>query len=73
MEHAPDRQIVQSIRKQKPQVRLYRFFNMERDKHGEPFALCDVCVEKQRVPKGCLLNRIADGALMACKKCGARN
>jgi hypothetical protein len=52
-------------------IRLYRFFNFERDAYGEPFALCDVCLKSQPVPEQCYLNKIADRALLPCAKCGS--
>ncbi|HZT29746.1 MAG TPA: hypothetical protein VFA33_07685 [Bryobacteraceae bacterium] len=59
------------------QVRLYRFYNYAANRgqgrYGEPFALCDRCVERQPVPAHCQLYRLADQALMPCHKCGARN
>ncbi len=53
-------------------TRLYRFFNMAKDAHGEPFALCDEHRETQVVPEGCILNKIADRAAAACAQCAER-
>lgn len=51
-------------------IRLYRFFNWARDASGEPFALCDDCFKVQPVPESCYLNKIADKALLPCRRCG---
>lgn len=59
---------------QKPEVRLYRFYNWEKSRHGEPFALCDRHVKQQPVPGSCVLVKLADKALLGCIVCaeGAR-
>jgi len=54
-------------------VRLYRFYNYEAGKDGEPFALCDDCRKEQPVPEFTVLNLIAHVALAPCKKCAAEN
>lgn len=54
---------------QRAVVKLYRFFNMTADKNGEPFALCDDCKPKQRVPDSCILRLIAIGAVDGCVIC----
>ena len=54
-------------------VRLYRFYNMEKSRYGEPFALCDQCKPRQVVPAVCYLEKIADESVWACINCGARN
>jgi hypothetical protein len=41
-------------------IRIYRFFNFEKDAYGEPFALCDECRKKQPVPDGTILQRLDD-------------
>ena len=52
------------------EVRLYRFYNMELSRHGEPFALCDVCRQRQRVPGLCLIEKLANQAVLPCDRCG---
>ncbi len=54
------------------QVRLYRFFNIDADKYGEPFALCDGCKPKQPIPESCILSLIAIGAIDPCDLCGTQ-
>jgi hypothetical protein len=56
--------------KSKGAVRLYRFYNWEQNKYGEPFALCDACRPKQLVPDECVLHVIANQALWSCAICG---
>lgn len=50
-------------------VGLYRFYNWEVSKSGEPFALCEAHAESQVVPGNCTLEKIADGALRHCENC----
>jgi hypothetical protein len=54
-----------------PIIRLYRFYNWEQSKDGEPFALCDECALHQPVPEGCVIRKIANDALQPCNRCGA--
>ncbi len=55
-------------------VRLYRFYNLDKEKHGEPFAECDSHIEaykrgrKPAAPQ-LILEKIADDALWSCNKC----
>lgn len=51
-------------------VGLYRFYNWQVDKHGEPFALCDNHVKLQPIPEGCNLVKLADKATKACEGVG---
>jgi hypothetical protein len=55
------------------EVRLYRFYNWEQNKGGEPFALCDECHPKQPVPSGCFLYLLANDAVIPCTKCERTN
>ena len=48
---------------------LYRFYNMEASKYGEPFILCDKHYKNQKVPNNCTLNKIADKSNLPCIKC----
>ena len=50
-------------------VSLYRFFNSEVNKYGEPFALCATHAAEQKVPEACFLEMIAKEALQKCRKC----
>lgn len=50
-------------------IRLYRFYNFDEDKEGEPFALCDECIKKQVTPPYCYLHKIANDALIGCLGC----
>ena len=55
-------------------VRLYRFYNLDKDKNGEPFAECDAHIEayrKGRKPAApqLILVKIADEAVWPCNKC----
>ena len=47
-------------------VSLYRFYNWEKGRHGEPFALCEAHFEKQPTPSGCILQKLADNSLISC-------
>lgn len=47
--------------------RLYRYFNFEQERYGEPFALCDECYSNQPRPDGTTLVKIADGATGDCE------
>jgi hypothetical protein len=55
-------------------VRLYRFYNLDKEKRGEPFAECDHHIEafkrgrKPAAPQ-LILEKIADEALWSCNKC----
>ena len=49
------------------QARLYRFHNVEVDKYGDPFAMCDKCKESYRPPANCIMNKIADKAVEGCR------
>lgn len=48
-------------------VRLYRFYNVDRNQKGEPFRLCDECLKIQPVPLNCLLEKIADAPIGCCQ------
>lgn len=50
-------------------TRLYRFYNMDLSRYGEPFALCDAHADTQKIPSNCDLQKIADKAVQACAKC----
>jgi len=55
-------------------VGLYRFYNLDKEQHGEPFAECDDHVEeykRKRKPAApqLILEKIADQALWPCNKC----
>lgn len=54
-------------------VRLYRFFNFVKGKHGEPFALCDKHRAEQPVPPTCALEKISDKATEPCSFCEAND
>lgn len=55
-------------------VRLYRFYNLDKEQHGEPFAECDDHIDaykrgrKPAAPQ-LILEKIADEALWSCNKC----
>lgn len=55
-------------------VRLYRFYNLDQAKHGEPFAMCDDHMDaykKGRKPAApqLILEKIADQAVWPCDDC----
>ena len=52
------------------EVRLWRFYNIEEGKWGEPFTMCDSCRSEYRVPDGLVMNVVADGARGSCNHCG---
>jgi len=49
------------------QVSLYRFYNFEVNKHGEPFRLCEACRLRQPIPDVCQLELMAFEAVGACQ------
>jgi len=55
-------------------VRLYRFFNLDKNEHGQPFAECDDHIteyKRRRKPAApqLILEKIADEAVWPCNKC----
>ena len=55
-------------------IRLYRFYNLDEEKHGEPFAECDDHIneyKRKRKPAApqLILEKIADQAVWPCNKC----
>lgn len=46
----------------KGEVRIYRFYNYEFDRYGEPFALCETHRREQLIPQGCHLDRLEASA-----------
>jgi len=55
-------------------IRVYRFFNLDRNEHGQPFAECDDHIEeykRKRKPAApqLILEKIADEAVWPCNKC----
>jgi hypothetical protein len=50
-------------------LKLYRFYNWEISKHGQPFALCEECRKVQPIPEGCDLELIAEESLLPCARC----
>ena len=58
----------------KKNVSLYRFFNLDENKHGEPFAECDTHINEYKRRKKpaapqLILEKIAHEAIWSCKKC----
>jgi len=51
------------------QVRLYRFFNFEVGKRGEPWAMCDPHYKNYRPPITCIIEKLADQAEWPCNQC----
>lgn len=52
-----------------PRVALYQFYNFEKGKRGEVFALCARHVRTQCVPGNCRLERVANSAERPCEDC----
>lgn len=55
-------------------ISLYRFYNLDKEKHGEPFAMCDthmVGYQHSRKPAApqLILEKIADEAVWPCGEC----
>jgi hypothetical protein len=55
-------------------IRLYRFYNLDEDKHGAPFAKCDPHIneyKRGRKPAApqLVLEKIADQAVWPCEDC----
>lgn len=55
-------------------IRLYRFYNLDQNAHGQPFAECDDHIEeykRKRKPAApqLILEKIADDAVWPCNKC----
>ena len=48
---------------------MYRFYNMDKDRWGEPFSLCDKHHKKQITPKNCVLKEIAGKSWFECSPC----
>lgn len=44
----------------KLRVAMYRYYNWEVSKHGEPFILCELCASKQPTVPKCILQKMAD-------------
>jgi len=58
-------------------IRLYRFYNLDKDEHGAPFAKCDDHIDAykkgQKPPAPQLiLEKIADQAVWPCVDCEAQ-
>jgi len=58
----------------KKNVSLYRFFNLDENKHGEPFAECDTHINefkrrKKPAAPQLILEKIAHEAIWPCNKC----
>lgn len=54
-------------RKRESPVRLYRFYNIEQSKYGEPFAMCDECREAYESPNYVYMRKVADRAVEGCQ------
>lgn len=52
-------------------VRLYRFFNMELNRDGAPFAMCDQHRASYRVPDKCVMHTLSNESLIPCNTCEA--
>ncbi len=55
-------------------VRVYRFYNLDKNEHGQPFAECDDHIneyKRKRKPAApqLILEKIADDAVWPCNKC----
>ncbi len=50
--------------------RLYRFYNFDEEKYGEPFALCDNCKKDYKPPLNVYIEKIADATELKCNICG---
>jgi len=49
--------------------RLYRFYNISQEKHGEPFCMCDFHYGQYKPPVTCIMEKIADRCLWPCTAC----
>lgn len=56
-----------SLTEHEGQVSLYRFYNMDVAKHGEPFRLCEACRQLQPIPEACQLEMLAFDAVGECE------
>ena len=50
------------------EVSLYRFYNWQLSKHGEPFSLCEEHRKQQVTPDNCILEKMADNGFMFVSK-----
>jgi hypothetical protein len=55
--------------KSRSPVRVYRLYNIDQGRNGEPFGMCDECMDGYRV-EGCLLRKVADKAIGHCEHPG---
>ena len=51
------------------EVRLYRFFNINVGKRGEPWAMCDKHKRDYRPPHSCVVEHLADKTDWPCGWC----
>jgi len=67
--------MVEGTARMSKNVRLYRFYNLDKNAHGQPFAECDDHIteyKRKRKPAApqLILEKIADEAVWPCNKCG---
>lgn len=48
-------------------VGLYRFFNAQAGRYGDPFRMCESCAKLQTIPQACTLEKMADNATGECQ------
>ena len=53
----------------KPMNRVYQMYNIEKDRKGEHFTLCDGCHQKWEPPSTVIHSKIADQSLEPCNQC----
>ena len=50
-------------------VRLYRFYNINLNRHGEEFPLCDDCKKIYIVPNTCIMEKVTGETKLKCNLC----
>lgn len=50
----------------KNKIRLYRFFNVNKEAYGEPFGMCDKCNDGYAIPPFLVLEKLSDETDYAC-------
>lgn len=50
-------------------AKLFRLYNIDLNRYGEPFALCEEHEKVQEIPENCMLIMIAIEAVEECNTC----
>ena len=55
--------------KKKNLIKLYRFYNLNVGKYGEPFGLCDKHFKTYKIPDNVVMTCIASNTVYPCEFC----